>query len=229
MILNLFKLLNKSTEILFTYLNNPKRANKKILKYKIQKTKGKYSSMPKFINFTFIFNELSKQNTSGSLVEIGTAGGMSLAQITLLRNLYFKDKNIFSFDTFENTHSDSPMLKVSQLDDLCIPNLKNAGIKNPKKEIEFIVGDVNDTLVGFNQDICFLHIDVDIPSVYKVVLENLWDNLVPNSFIIFDEYDDENDIKKFGNMKKVIDTFLSDKNYEKIEIESLSKFCIKKF
>ena len=30
-------------------------------------------------------------------------------------------------------------------------------------------------------------------------------------------------------MKKVIDTFLNDKNYEKIEIESLSKFCIKKF
>ena len=154
---------------------------------------------------------------------------MSLAQITLLRNLYFKDKNIFSFDTFENTHSDSPMLRVSLLDEVCIPNLKNAGINNPKKEIEFIVGDVNDTLVGFNQDICFLHIDVDIPSVYKVVLENLWDNLVPNSIIIFDEYDDENDIKKFGNMKKVIDTFLSDKNYEKIEIESLSKFCIKKF
>ena len=74
MILSLFKLLNKSTEILFTYLNNPKRANKKILKYKIQKTKGKYSSMPKFINFTLIFNELSKQNISGALVEIGTGG-----------------------------------------------------------------------------------------------------------------------------------------------------------
>ena len=69
-----------------------------------------------------------------------------------ITKLIFKDKNIFSFDT-ENTHSDSPMLKVSQLDDLCIPNL-NAGIKI-QKEIEFIVGDVNDTLVGFNQDICF--------------------------------------------------------------------------
>ena len=87
MLLNLFKLFNKSTDFLFTYLNNPKRANKKILKYKIQKTKGKYSSMPKFINFTFIFNELSKQNTSGSLVEIGTAGGMSLAQITSCTHL----------------------------------------------------------------------------------------------------------------------------------------------
>ena len=228
MFLFLFKVFNKFTNLLLTFLNNPKRANKKILKYKIQNIKGKYSSMPKFINFTYVFNEIKEKNTLGSLVEVGTAGGLSLAQITLLRNLYFKDKKIFSFDTFENTHSNSPMLNVSQLDDLCIPNLKNAGIKSPKKEIEFIVGDVKNTLENFEEDISFLHIDVDIPSVYEVVLKKLWSNLVTNAYIIFDEYDDENDIKKFGNMKKVIDNFLVDKKYEIINVETVSKFCIRK-
>ena len=52
--------------------------------------------------------------------------------------------------------------------------------------------------------------------------------MVTNAYIIFDEYDDENDIKKFGNMKKVIDNFLVDKKYEIIKVETVSKFCIRK-
>ena len=87
---------------------------------------------------------------------------------------------------------------------------------------------MKNTLENFEDDISFLHIDVDIPSVYEVVLKKLWSNLVTNAYIIFDEYDDESDIKKFGNMKKVIDNFLVDKKYEIIKVETVSKFCIRK-
>tara|TARA_B100000029_G_scaffold516748_1_gene633644 strand:- start:20568 stop:21260 length:693 start_codon:yes stop_codon:yes gene_type:complete len=226
--LNIYKVINKIASSLYSYLNNPKRVTKEILSYKIQNIKGKYSSIPKFINFVYIFNEMKINNIRGSIVEVGTAGGLSLSQIVSLRNLYFKEKNVYSFDTFENTHSNNPMRKASQLDDFCIPNLINAGIENPKEEIIFVIGDVKDTLKEFNKEIAFLHIDVDLPEVYEIVLKGLWNNLGTNSIIVFDEYDKKEDIKKFGNMKLVIDDFLSDKNFEKIENNNINRYCIKK-
>ena len=98
--LNLYKVINKIASSLYSYLNNPKRVTKEILSYKIQNIKFMYSSIPKFINFVYIFNEMKINNIKGSIVEVGTGSGLSLSQIVSLRNLYFEEKNIYSFATF---------------------------------------------------------------------------------------------------------------------------------
>lgn len=224
----IFKIVNKVFNIVSSYVNEPKRVTAEILKYKISSNKNMFSSMEKFINFSYLFDSIKSNKVQGEVVEIGTGIGVTLSQIILLRNLKSPQKKIYSFDTFENTHSNKPMKKASQFYDLTIPNLINAGVKNPESEVDFIIGDVKNTLLEFNEKIALLHLDVDLPEVYEFILPRLWENLSNFGYIIFDEYDNIVEIERFGNMKLVIDDFLKDKNHKVIKDKNLTKFCIQK-
>ncbi len=66
-------------------------------------------------------------------------------------------------------------------------NFKNYGLGNEKR-INFVKGFVNKTLPTINIDkIALLRIDVDGYSPTRVVLDNLYDKVVPGGMIIFDD------------------------------------------
>jgi len=95
------------------------------------------------------------------------------------------------------------------------------------------VGDVRDTLKSYKNKISFLHIDVNLPEIYEFILNTLWTQLEMNSLIVFDEiYTNEIDQqrieKKFGNLKNTVDVFLSDKKFEIIETNQISRVIIRK-
>ena len=75
-------------------LTNQKRVTAEILKYKISSNKNMFSSMEKFINFSYLFDSIKSNKVQGEVVEIGTGIGVTLSQIILLRNLKSPQKNI---------------------------------------------------------------------------------------------------------------------------------------
>lgn len=70
------------------------------------------------------------------------------------------------------------------------------GVKIPplplEKNIEFIIGLFKQTLPGFlkekNTPILFMHIDCDLYSSTKEIFDNIKDNIVEGTVIVFDEY-----------------------------------------
>lgn len=107
--------------------------------------------------------------------------------------------------------------------------LLNSGLKEDfiLNKVELVEGYFENSLKNFDKDkkIFFLHIDVDLYSSYKTCLEELWDNVIKDGIIVFDEYND----KKWPGAREAIDEFLKEKGLE-INLEPLSKraFVVKK-
>ena len=149
---------------------------------------------------------------------------------------------IVGFDSFKGFHEiknpkdkrlfGRPVQK-GQLNDSSVKSLKkkliNSGLKEDfiLNKVELVEGYFENSLKNFekNKKIFFLHIDVDLYSSYKTCLEELWDNVITDGIIVFDEYSD----KKWPGAREAIDEFLKEKGLV-INLEPLSKrgFVIKK-
>lgn len=230
----LYKIVNKIFNKLNSYFNSPKRKNAYTAKLSVQKRRSFFLFIKKNINFLHSLELIKNKKLKGDIVEIGVLNGASLAQIFSVKQYLNLDNNIYGFDTFKDSHTRIKNVSdLNVLKDITIPNLKNSGIEDPKKEINFIVGDVRDTLKSYKNKISFLHIDVDLPEIYEFILNTLWTQLEMNSLIVFDEiYTNEIDQqrieKKFGNLKNTVDVFLSDKKFEIIETNQISRLIIRK-
>ena len=229
-----YKIVNKIFSRLNSYFNSPKRKNEYTAKLSVQKRRSFFTFIKKNINFLHSLEITKNNKLKGDIVEIGVLNGASLGQIYSIKEYLGLDNNVYAFDTFEDSHSKIKNIsKFNVLEEITIPNLKNSGIEDPEKEINFIVGDVRDTLNSYKNTISFLHIDVDLPEIYEFVLNKLWPQLEMHSLIVFDEIytnniDQQRIEKKFGNLKNTVDTFLLDKNYEIIKHKQISRLIIKK-
>ena len=229
-----YKIVNKIFNRLNSYFNSPKRSNEYTAKLSVQKRRSFFTFIKKNINFLYSLELIKHNRLKGDIVEIGVLNGASLGQIYSIKEYLGLINNVYAFDTFEDSHSRIKNIsKLDVLESITIPNLKNSGIEDPKNKINFVVGDVRDTLESYKNKISFLHIDVDLPEIYEFVLNKIWSQLENNSLIVFDEiYNNEIDQqrieKKFGNLKNTVDTFLSDKNYEIINHKQISRLIIKK-
>ena len=229
-----YKIVNKIFSRLNSYFNSPKRKNEYTAQLSVQKRRSFFIFIKKNINFLHSLELIKNNKLKGDIVEIGVLNGASLGQIYSIKEYLGLVNNVYAFDTFEDSHTRiKNTSKLNVLKDITIPNLKNSGIEEPEKEINFVVGDVRDTLESYKNEISFLHIDVDLPEIYEFILNKIWSQLEMNSLVVFDEIytnkiDQQRIEKKFGSLKNTVDIFLSDKNYEIINHKQVSRLIIKK-
>lgn len=140
----------------------------------------------------------------GDVLEFGVYKGTSIVRLLSFRDLLENEasRKIFGFDVFgkfpENLELESDKQFVQKFE-----NAGGYGIR--KKELEFhldakgfknyelIEGDILQTIPEFiaknrHRKIALLHIDVDVYEPTKMILENLWDNVVKGGILMLDDY-----------------------------------------
>lgn len=203
------------------------------------------SRIRKIIDHYEIYKKISK--LKGDIIECGVFKGVSLIRFLTFRDIEktakgFK-KKVYGFDIFGSF----PKPKIDILHKnrdtnfakfhdkrigfgLSIKQLNNFLKKKKFKDYQLIKGDVTTTINKFikkkkNIKISLLHLDLDIYSPTKIVLNALFKFIVKGGIVLIDDY---NHIK---GATIAVDEFL--KKNKKLKIEKLSKksrpsFIIKK-
>ena len=144
-------------------------------------------------------------NIPGDVVELGVFKGSSMIQWGTFRELLENEKarKLIGFDMFgEFPNSDKVSSDKEFIDNWnktfenefvtreeILLSLERKGIGN----VELVKGDIRDTLPKYISDnkhmrIALLHIDTDVYDPCKIGLESLYDLVVPNGVIVFDDY-----------------------------------------
>lgn len=124
---------------------------------------------------------IAESVVNGQFLEFGVYSGKTINHIAKLK----PEETIYGFDCFEGlpetwrTGYESGCFKVDSLPDV-------------ESNVQLIKGLFQETLPGFrknHQEVCsFIHIDCDLYSSTKYVLEELKEQIVAGTIIVFDEY-----------------------------------------
>ena len=132
----------------------------------------------KFMLYEYVKNTDYKNKL---FLEFGTYKGESINLCSKL----MPEVNFYGFDTFEGLSESFSIWKRGRFD------IKG---KLPKvnKNVSLIKGYFNETLPKFLEEhkekAAFIHIDCDLYSSTKTIFDNIYDRIVPNTVIQFDEY-----------------------------------------
>ena len=165
------------------------------------------------LNYTRISNnyelakEANRKKLKGCFVECGVWKGGSAAVFIKLA----EDRDVWLFDSFEGMpktriKKDQKILKKG--DNLAsIEEINNLfrRLKLNRKNVKIVKGWFNITLPKFKNkvgEIAILRIDADFYESTKSCLDNMFDNVVKNGYVILDDY--------FGfiGCKKAVDEFI---------------------
>ena len=159
----------------------------------------------------------------GVIVECGVGLGWSLSILANVSKL--SNKNIFAFDSFSGFpnggNKDSLHFKSEEYwpykylnIDFVKNNLQKLGVEDYdlSKRITFKPGFFPLSFSGFDQEISFLHLDVDLYQSYSDCLEFFYPLIVSGGIILFDEYDQDNVLKDWPGAKLAIDEFVFKNN-----------------
>jgi hypothetical protein len=131
-----------------------------------------------------IINHAKRESSENGLVaEFGVATGKS---VNLIASLFADDQTVFGFDTFEGLPKDwkGHLAPKGEFRQKTLPKLN--------KNVELVVGLFEETLPSFvkkiHEDVRFIHIDCDLYSSTKTILDNLNPKITVGSVILFDEY-----------------------------------------
>jgi len=117
----------------------------------------------------------------GQILEFGVATGRTLNQF----GYWLPHKTVYGFDGFDGLPEDwtSRMRKGF---------FARKHLPRVRRNCELVVGWFNETLAGFvekhPEPVALLHVDCDLYSSTVTILDELKDNIVPGTVIIFDEY-----------------------------------------
>jgi Macrocin-O-methyltransferase (TylF) len=117
----------------------------------------------------------------GQILEFGVATGRTLNQF----GHWLPHKTVYGFDGFDGLPEDwtSRMRKGF---------FARKHLPRVRKNCELVVGWFNETLPGFvdkhPDPVALLHVDCDLYSSTVTILNNLKDQIVPGTVIVFDEY-----------------------------------------
>lgn len=134
-----------------------------------------YGSKAKFHDAIFRMREIP-----GLLLEFGVAGGKSINRLAKIH----PGETIYGFDSFKG------------LPEAWRPDYQKSHFAQPipqvRDNVKLVVGWFNETLPAFLEEhhgvVSLLHIDCDLYSSTKVVLDLLRDRIKPGTVIVFDEY-----------------------------------------
>ena len=137
--------------------------------------------LPKKIGDSLLKKCLNK-NIDGLVLEFGVSIGTSIRIIAS-----YTDKICYGFDSFYGIPEDAMGWSKGEF------NLNGVAPTFSETNIEIISGLIQDTLQPFldshPKKVSFVHIDTDIYSAAKYILDTLYDNdrFKPGSIILFDE------------------------------------------
>jgi len=121
--------------------------------------------------------------------------GVFRGGMTLMMALQLEDTNrrVHAFDSFEG-------LPAARTDEETFYYLPGAMAADPgdvallfephRKNIELHPGRFSETLPGLKTDLGFVHVDCDVYSSARDCMECLYDNLVPDGVMVFDDFRD---------------------------------------
>lgn len=122
-----------------------------------------------------------KLRSQGLILEFGVATGRTLNQFAY----WIPEKTIYGFDGFQGLPEDwTSRMRRGFFARTSLPSVR--------KNCQLVVGWFDQTLPSFvknNQTpVALLHVDCDLYSSTVTILDNLKDQIVPGTVIIFDEY-----------------------------------------
>ncbi len=186
--------------------------------------------------------ELYKKSmgVAGDIVECGVYKGASLMRFATFRDLleHQKSRKIIGFDIFGrfpktgNTEDDKFIEKFELGGGTGITKELLEKFMSEKQfyNFELIKGNIMETLPAYTTShpelkISLLHIDVDVYNATKQCLESLYEHVVPNGVIIFDDYACVD-----GATKAIDDFFKDNKSFcaMKLPYYSVPAYMIKK-
>lgn len=143
-----------------------------------------------------------KYSPGGMIMEFGVASGGTINEIASNIN-----RTVYGFDWFEGLPEDWTSFAGKGTFKCDIPEVKS--------NVQLIVGLFADTLPDFlethREKVAFIHIDCDLYSSTKTVLDNLKDRIVNGTIIVFDEIRNYDGFENH-EMKAFIE-FLTETNY----------------
>lgn len=185
--------------------------------------------------FHFLNALYNIKDIEGCIAEAGVNNGESLLFLAgAARSMNMKRK-ILGFDSFEwfpqdfynKTGQEKPKLEFSKNEQINNIEKMFQNANFTKEDYELIPGFFKDSLRDYDPGpIALLHLDVDLGSSYKEVLEKLYPHLSIGGIILFDEYYLE--FTKYKDAKPAIDNFLAGKNFEKFDTGYDKKLAIRK-
>lgn len=139
-----------------------------------------------YLLIRFFLGDLASQN----IFELGVyQGGTSFFMAYLLSQLHTGAK-VYAFDTFEGMPATRVGVDIHRAGDFSDANLdqiasaaKAQGLTN----IEFIKGDVRETLPPFDRPLGLAHIDLDIYEPILLAQRLLLKRLVPGGYLVYDD------------------------------------------
>jgi hypothetical protein len=164
-------------------------------------------SSPTRINKLLAHYELYKSivGLPGDVFELGVYKGASLVRLATFRDLLENDfsRRIVGFDAFGKFPKDQLTLKhdLTFIDDfekaggygLSVEEIEGIFVHKNFQNVLLNPGNVFDTLPAHLEKfpatrISFLHLDMDVKEPTVFALETLWERVVPNGIVVFDDY-----------------------------------------
>jgi len=156
----------------------------------------------KFLNHLEIYKKIV--GLDGDILEFGVYKGTSLVRLISFRDLLENQnsRKIIGFDAFGKFPNDLEL----ESDKSFVENFEGAGGYGLTKEeldnhlqkkgtanYKLIEGNILETLPSFllenpNLKIALLHIDVDVYEPSKIILELLWEKIIPGGILMLDDY-----------------------------------------
>ncbi len=160
------------------------RAAKESVDYFYEKASNALMLDDRFKVLEYALNECLEHDISdnGLFIEFGVFQGESINFCAEL----LKDKTFYGFDSFEGLPETWGGKEAKGHFSL------QGNLPKVKKNVELIKGWFNESLPVFlmdeERDVAFLHIDCDLYSSTKTVLDLLASKIKPGTVIVFDEY-----------------------------------------
>ena len=118
---------------------------------------------------------------NGLILEFGVRNGHTIHHLAEL----YTERKVYGFDSFEG-------LPEAWHDEDAGSYSANGRIPVVPSNVEFTIGWFNETLPGFKrahpQPVAFMNIDCDLYSSTKTIFDELDQQIVPGTVIVFDEY-----------------------------------------
>ena len=164
-------------------------------------------SSPTRLNKMLAHYELYKSivGLPGDILELGVFKAASLVRLATFRNLLENDfsRKLVGFDAFGKFPKEQLSLKhdLNFIDDfekeagdgLTLEEVKNILLFKNFQNISLNEGNVFDTLPVYLEKfpatrVSFLHLDLDVKEPTVFALDHLWERVVPNGIVVFDDY-----------------------------------------
>ena len=155
--------------------------------------------IPNLNNLHDLLTYVMENNLDGELVETGVWRGGAVIFMATFNKFYNLNKKIYACDSYEGL----PKNSIYQEDAIVNGNVKQFDYAVSLEEVQnnflkydvldenviFVKGFFEDTMKNINIDkISMLRLDGDMYTSTIVVLEALYDKVVPNGVIIIDDY-----------------------------------------